>query len=110
MAKIADATFNGRLGPYGFEVYPLDTRFISVGAVYVFTKRTVDASGKGSHELLYIGETDSLAERIPNHEKWPRVLRLGANCICVHRDDNGGSRLNKETDLRTANATACNEQ
>lgn len=110
MTKIADATFNGKTGSYSFEVYPSDTSFNDVGAVYIFTKRTVGADSKGSHEFLYIGQTDSLKDRVPNHEKWPCVNRKGVNCICVHRDDNENSRLNKETDLRAANSTPCNDQ
>lgn len=110
MAKIADATFTGKTGKYSFEVYTTDTSFNAVGAVYVFTKREVGGDGKGTHILLYIGETDSLKDRIPNHEKWPSVKRNGVNCICVHRDDNGKSRLEKETDLRNGNNTPCNDQ
>ena len=110
MSKISDATFSGKTGKYDFQVYSADTTFKAVGALYVFTKRTVDASGKGTHDLLYIGETDSLADRIPNHEKWPCVRRNGVNCICVHRDDGEASRLGKESDLRAGNATPCNDQ
>lgn len=110
MAKIADATFEGKTGKYKFEVYPADTSFRAVGAVYIFTKRTKNAEGKGTHEFLYIGETGSLEERIPNHEKWPCVRKHGVNCICVHRDDNENSRLDKETDLRAEHSTPCNEQ
>jgi len=87
MAKIADATFKGKTGSYSFEVYSADTSFTSVGAVYVFTKRTLDAEGTGSHTFLYIGQTDSLKDRIPTHEKWPCLQRNGINSICVHRDD-----------------------
>lgn len=112
MAKIANATFNGQKDKYRFEVYPTNTTFSAVGAVYIFTKRVVDpsGSGKGTHTLLYIGETESLVERIPNHEKWDCVTPLGANCICVHRDDNQQSRAAKETDLLAANTTPCNDQ
>jgi hypothetical protein len=110
MSKIADATFSGKSGSYEFEVYPLNTTFNTVGAVYVFTKRTVDASGRGTHALIYIGQADSLADRIPKHDKWPCVMQNGANCICVHRDDNEQSRLGKETDLRAAFSTPCNDQ
>ena len=110
MSKIADATFSGQDAKYAFEVYPLDTTFNAIGAVYVFTKRTMDSSGKGSHTFIYIGQTDSLADRIPNHEKWPCIKQNGANCICVHRDDNEQSRLSKETDLCAANSTPCNDQ
>ena len=110
MAKIADVDFNGKIGKYKFEVYPLDTKFNCVGAVYIFTKRLVNAENVGSHELIYIGQTESLADRIPTHEKWPCVNKNNANCICVHLDENEKSRLDKETDLRAANKTQCNDQ
>lgn len=110
MGKIADATFKGETGEYKFEVFSADTSFNSVGAVYIFTKRTVGSDGTGTHTSLYIGETSSLADRIPNHEKWPCVKKHGGNCICVHRDEGEKSRLNKETDLRAAHATPCNDQ
>jgi hypothetical protein len=110
MSKIAEARFSGKYGGYDFEVYSLDTTFNPVGAVYIFSKRTADPSGKGTHDFIYIGQTDSLASRIPSHEKWPCINRNGANCICVHRDDNEQSRLDKETDLRAQNRTPCNDQ
>ncbi len=110
MAKIADATFKGKTGSYSFEVYPVDTSFKAVGAVYIFTKRVVNPDGKGTHTLLYIGQTESLKDRIPDHEKWPCAKKNGVNCICVHRDDNEESRLAKETDLRAEHSTPCNDQ
>ena len=110
MAKIANATFKGKMGSYSFEVYSTDTSFNAVGAVCVFTKRTVGSDGKGTHSFIYIGQTDLLKGRIPNHEKWPCAKRNGVNCICVHRDDNEKSRLAKETDLRAGNSTPCNDQ
>ena len=110
MPKIAAATFNGKTGSYKFKVYLIDTTFNAIGAVYIFTKRTEDASGAGTHKLIYIGQTDSLADRIPNHAKWPCFRRKGANCICVHADDSEESRLGKEADLLAAHSTPCNEQ
>ena len=110
MAKIADATFRGESDSYSFSVYPADTAFKAGEAVYIFTKRQVSSDGKRTHAVLYIGETDSLKERIPDHEKWPCVNRHGANCICVHVDNDDTSRLAMETDLRNANNTPCNDQ
>ncbi len=111
MGKISDATFTGKSGTqYNFEVYTTDTTFNAVGAVYIFSKRAVGLNGIGTHTPLYIGQTESLAVRIPNHEKWPCVNRNGCNCICVHVDGNEDSRLNKETDLRAAYGTPCNDQ
>jgi hypothetical protein len=110
MGKIADATFKGKTGSYKFEVYSADTSFNDVGAVYIFTKRTVGSDGKGTHEFLYIGQTESLRDRIPNHEKWECATFNGVNCICVHRDDSETSRLDKESDLIAGNSTPCNDQ
>ncbi len=109
MGKIADVTFNGKSGArYSFNVYSLDTEFESIGAVYAFTKRTVKKD-QGSHGLLYIGETEDLSERIPNHEKWPCVSQHDGNCICVHRDNDKDSRLEKETDLIQNYEPPCND-
>lgn len=110
MGKIADATFKGKVGTYAFEVYTTDTIFNAIGAVYLFSKRTVGSDGKGTHTFLYIGQTHSLKERIPNHEKWLCVKSHGVNCICVHRDHDANSRLRKEIDLRAVNKTPCNAQ
>jgi predicted GIY-YIG superfamily endonuclease len=110
MGKIADATFEGKFGTYAFEIYTTDTIFNSVGAVYIFSKRDVNLDGSGKHSFLYIGQTHSLKERIPNHEKWHCVRSYGTNCICVHRDNDANSRLRKEIDLRAVNKTPCNAQ
>jgi hypothetical protein len=52
MAKLAAATFTGKTGSYNFEVYPADTSFNAVGAVYILTKREVGPDGKGRHTFL----------------------------------------------------------
>lgn len=111
MGKIADATFSGASGKkYSFGVYALDATFTNIGAVYVFTKRSVDSDGQGTHTLLYIGEAGELGDRLANHEKRPCVELNDGNCTCVHADENDDSRLDKETDLRHANDTPCNDQ
>lgn len=110
MGKIADATFKGKVGAYAFEVYTTDTNFNSVGAVYIFSKRVPSPDGGGTHTFLYIGQTHSLADRIPNHEKWHCVKDYDVNCICVHRDNNANSRQHKEIDLLSVNKAPCNAQ
>lgn len=103
MSKIADATFSGESGSYEFEVYSINTPFNAVGAVYIFTKRTVDPSGRGTHAFLYIGQTESLADRIPNHEKWPCLKRNGTTasaCIATIKS-NPDSRKKPTSSRRT---------
>jgi hypothetical protein len=109
MDKIADATFTGASGTqYSFAVYPLNTSFGDVGAVYIFTKRTA-TQDNGTHKLLYIGESGELGTRISNHEKLPCVNQHGGNCICVHGDNSQDSRRNKESDLISHYDPPCND-
>ena len=110
MGKIADATFNGRIGQYRFGVYTLDTDFKEIGAVYIFTKRTIDATGRGTHDFLYIGETDNLSRPILNDEKWPCLQRNGVTHICVHVEEGAAARFTKKTDLTALHSTPCNDQ
>ena len=110
MGKIADATFKGKFGTYAFEVYTTNTVFNSVGAVYILSKRTPGSDGTYRHTFLYIGETHSLKDRIPNHEKWHCAENHGVNCICVHQDNDANSRRHKELDLLSINKTLCNAQ
>jgi len=110
MAKIADALFLGVSGTqYTFEAYSMDTAFDNVGAVYIFTRRTV-TNNIASHKCLYIGQTDRLKDRISNHDKRKCLEANDANCICLYREDNEGLRIDKETDLRKNYKTPCNEQ
>ena len=30
---------------------------------------------------LYVGQAESLAERLPTHERWPEAMRLGATHV-----------------------------
>ncbi len=110
MAKIEDVTFQAPGASYSFEAYPLGELFNAVGTVYIFTKRTANMGGGARYTPLYIGQTDSLADRIPNHEKVPCVSHLGCDTICVQGDGGEQSRLRKETALRAAYQVPCNDQ
>lgn len=43
------------------------------------------------------------------HEKWKCLELNGVNCVCVHRDEDESSRLQKKEDLLKANKTPCNQ-
>lgn len=112
MTKLQDdLTFEGKSGNrYTFTAYSKDTVFNDVAAVYIFTKRTRNSEGRYKYTLLYVGETESLKDRIPSHEKWSCVNRYGVNSICIHRDDSKSSRLTKESDLIDNYNPPCNDQ
>jgi predicted GIY-YIG superfamily endonuclease len=108
VSKIATATWTGQSGTdYNFTVYPIGTSFRAVGAVYIFTKRTV-SDGTASHKFIYIGQTDDLSTRFDNHHKANCIARNGANCISVHMEDSEDQRLAIETDLCRLHDTPCN--
>lgn len=105
MAKISTLTLTGASGrQYQFDVYPLDTEFNSVAAVYAITKRNASAN----HTIIYIGQTDDLSERFDNHHKATCFKRQGANCVCIHVEKNEETRLAIERDLIKNYDPPCN--
>jgi len=95
---------------YVFEVYSKDTTFNAVGGVYAITSRQQNDQGGFSHTRIYIGQTDNLSTRFDNHHRLDCFNRKNWNCICVHRDDNESSRLEKERDLIDNYDTPCNRE
>ena len=109
MTKLATLTLTGASGrEYAFNVYPFNTQFAEVAAVYAVTKRYKKSDGAWAHEVEYVGQTSNLPERFEDHHKAGCFTRHGANCVCVHRDDNEASRLVKEADLIEAYDSPCN--
>jgi hypothetical protein len=49
---------------------------------------------------VYIGQADSLRERLPNHERWDDAIRAGASLVVAHTTPAGLMvRLAEEKDL-----------
>ena len=108
MAKLTDVTFVGTSGTkYRFEAYAFGTTFKALGAVYIFTVRTVK-DGKGSHDPIYIGQTGDLSERFDDHHKAKCIKSKNPTCICIHLNDSDKSRLAIETDLLANRNPPCN--
>lgn len=109
MAKLADIEIAGASGKkYSFEIYPSDSTWNEIGAVYVVSKRTMKPGGGGSHEFIYVGQTDNLKERHANHHKANCFEKHGFNCVCVHVEKDEETRLGIEADLVDARAWPCN--
>ena len=91
---------------YKYWIYPIDTNFKDEPGNYIFAKRT--ASGQWTP--VYIGETQSLRERLPNHEKLPCVNRNRGSHLHVHLTSGGQqARLAEETDLLRKFSPPCNK-
>jgi hypothetical protein len=110
MAKIGTLKIEGKSGnEYAFDLYPIDTTFKSLGAVYVITKRVAKSGGGGSHTFLYVGETGGLDTRFEDHHKQECFDDYGANCIGIHLESSARSRTAKESDLHDGHDWPCND-
>jgi hypothetical protein len=89
---------------YRYSVFGLDTRWNDVPGNYIFARW----SG-GRWEAVYIGETESFLQRLPNHEKWPCARRNGVTHVHAHVSNEGlVSRRAEEADLIASDNPPCN--
>ncbi len=115
MGKIGEIIFNGDSGKeYLFHIYEWDTNFageeISRRCVYVVTKRhQVEAGVRFGQTVLYVGETVDLYKGFGSHEKFNCFIENGANCFCIHFDDDEKSRKAKVKGLCKVYKPVCNE-
>lgn len=58
-------------------IYRLNTRWNSVGGLYVFTYKKVN----GHWKALYIGQTDDLSSGLSSHERLNEAIDKGATHI-----------------------------
>ena len=106
-------TFGGKSGEkYHFQVWPLETRFKSVAAVYFVTRRAYDNKTyrRACHDGIYIGQTENLAAALAAQPQLEHFRKYGANCVCVYLLPDEEWRIAVEQDLLAAHSTHCNQQ
>ena len=85
MARIGPMNVNVGNHKYQFVVFDLNGPEYNGPGVYIFSKGRPNAQGGNNHEILYIGETDTLKDKVtPNHEKWGDALHHGMNYVSVY--------------------------
>ena len=104
-------TWTGSSGKkYEFETFPVGTQFNHVSGVYIACRRLIT----GNFEALYVGEAQSLFDRInsgaANHDGLKCASRNGMTHICALVISSNAERLRVETDLRHALSPSCNKQ
>lgn len=110
--RYPDITFSGKSGEnYLFQAWSLETRFRLLAAVYFVTKRAQNNSTykRASHEIIYIGQTASLADPFGTPSQFECFRTHGANCICIHLLESEERRIAVEEDLNALHGTRCNQ-
>lgn len=100
MARLGIITFAGKSGnEYKFNAYSLGTAFKKgLSAVYIITRRWQhESKGPFKHRRIRMGQTDDLRE--PLAEEAKSLIKLRANCICVHSEKDETARLAIQQDL-----------
>ncbi len=92
---------------YMYEMYPIKgTTWNNVPGNYIFARE----SKPNNWEPIYIGQTESFKDRIPDHDKLPCVQRNNGTHVHVHVNHNTEARLAEEKDLLASCTTPCNDQ
>ena len=91
---------------YKYYVHPLGANFKDEGGNYIFCKK----NPQGRWTPQYVGQTNSLKDRLGHHEKEACAKRNGATHIHAHLNSTESSRLVEEKDLVTNYKPTCNEQ
>jgi len=101
------ANWKGRSGQnYIYTVYSMNTSWNDVSGNYIFARR------QGNYWVaVYIGQTSSFQNRLPNHNELNCAKQHGATHIHAHVNSNGEqARKAEETDLVLQNQPPCNDQ
>lgn len=89
---------------YEYAIYPIGTDWSDVAGNYIFARE----SSPHKWEAIYIGETESFKDRLPNHNELPCIKRNGGTHIHAHVNRDSQARLDEEADLLANNKTPCN--
>ncbi len=92
---------------YKYWIHGMETSFKDEAGNYIFAKET----SPGNWTPVYVGETESLKDRLSNHDKLPCVKRHGGTHIHAHTKPGGQSvRRDEEADLIERWDPPCNKE
>lgn len=107
MSNTPEVFWPGKSGQqYGYWVSRIDANYLDEPGNYIFAKVV-----NGYWVAVYIGQTNSLANRLNNHPKEPCAIRNGATHIHAHTNHQGeNARKVEEVDLIENWQPVCNVQ
>ena len=103
-----DINWKGRSDrTYGYWIHSIGTTFKDEPGNYIYASQTEPNRWRP----IYIGQTESLRDRLADHEKESCAKRNGATHIHAHTSSNSEStRKSEEADLIEQWKPVCNEQ
>lgn len=90
---------------YAYAVYKLEGAWNAHPGNYIFARHE-----GGVIRAVYIGQTNSFANRLPCHEKIPCAVRHGFTHVHAHVNQSEAARLFEEADLIAYYQPTCNVQ
>ena len=100
-----DIHWEGQIGKYGYWIHPIGTAFKDEPGNYMYATE----SRPGYWRPVYIGQTESLRDRLADHEREWCARRNGATHIHAHVTTAGElARRTEETDLIRKWSPVCN--
>lgn len=92
---------------YKYWIYDVNTSFKDEPGNYIYAKE----SSPGRWSPIYIGETESLEDRLSNHPKLPCIRRHGGTHVHVHISSSDEEvRRAEEADLLEKWNPPCNKE
>jgi hypothetical protein len=111
--RIGSVVFNGRSGEkYCFEVWPMETRFKPMAAVYFVTKREAGNGtyNRAGHEHMFLGHTPDISGPLGTDTQLAWFDKHGANCVCVYLAESASRRMAIQQDLEAEYPTTFAER
>ena len=105
--KLSTAVFRGSRTEYNFDVYPITPSITDNPAVFIFSRRKADKTGRWHHAVSCVGETASIVSEIKRHKRAKCVKGNDANVVCLLREADGRSRAGVLDDIVSARAFSC---
>ena len=103
--RIGTVVFSGKSGEtYRFEVWPMETRFKPMAAVYYVTKREAPGGtfNRSGHEHIFLGHTSDISKPLGTTAQLAWFSASGANCVCVYAAETEERRAAIKRDLEEA--------
>jgi len=85
----------GQLGRYTYWVYPINTTFKDEPGNYIYARR----GSAGRWQLIYVGQSSSLGQRLASLDAERTAIRSGATHILAHLNPDEQARKDEEKDL-----------